>query len=426
MRESQLIDTCLLESDARTLLHAWDSFAQGVRLPGPDWWNLLPETSKPASLAATLLDHIGTECRADTSRWSVYLDETRRQMSAGAVELSRLADATAWLERFLPDEAAIPPLMRLAWLVVKLARSNHYGEAESAWDNEVDSLAPALLEEAAPMVCHADLHLAVARTNRFDFDGASRALERWRDMPAQVPGLRYWAQVRSSFGQHAAFQGDQASAVALFDEALTAFGRLSDPTVRNKETEQTGAYRAIALMDMVDASETDVRKAVEKITGSISKAIPALATSSSPSKRYAHHLLLRWLVRYGQPAEQAAYLDHRVKWKTGHGHPWPLIQIYRALLLHPADATAGRELALDAAELAFSGNQGPVVRLIGACCYTIAAGWGKPWPEAAAELDWLDAILPSARNRIATLRTAIAEPVPPLDLITKTLPFNFR
>lgn len=426
MRESQLAGTCLLESDARTLLHAWDSFAQGIRLPGPDWWNLLPETANPASLAATLLDHIGTECRADASRWSVYLDETRRQMSAGAVELSRLADATAWLERFIPAEAAIPPLMRLAWLIVKLARSNHYGEAESTWENQVSSLAPALIEEAAPVVCHADLHLAVARTNRFDFDGASRALERWRDMPAQVPGLRYWAQVRSSLGQHAAFQGDQAAAVALFDDALAAFDRLSDPAVRDKETAQTGAYRAIALMDLDGAPETDVRNTVEKITGPLRKAIPSLATSGSPSKRYAHHLLLRWLVRCGHPAEQAAYLEHRANWKTGHGHPWPLIQIYRALLLHPTDAVAARQLALDAADLAFGAEQGPVVRLIGACCRTIAAGWGKLWPEADTEFDKLDVSLPAARNCIATLRTAMAEPISPLDLITKTLPFNFR
>jgi hypothetical protein len=426
MRESQLAGTCLLESDALTLLHAWDSFAQGVRLPGPDWWNLLPETSNPASLTATLLDHIGTECRADTSRWSVYLDEARRQMAAGAVELSRLADATAWLERFLPAEAAIPPLMRLAWLVVKLARSNHYGEAESAWENEVAALAPTLLEEAAPMVCHADLHLAVARTNRFDFDGASRALERWHDMPAQVPGLRYWAQVRSSLGQHAAYQGDQAAAVALFDEALAAFGRLSDPAVRDKEAAQTGAYRAIALMDLVGASGTDVRKAVEKITGPLGKAIPSLATSGSPSKRYAHHLLLRWLVCYGQPAEKSAYLDQRANWKTGHGHPWPLIQIYRALLLHPTDAEAARQVALDAADLAFSAEQGPVVRLIGACCRTIAVGWGESWPESESELAWLNANLPAANHRIAMLRTAIAELTTPLDLIIKTLPFNFR
>ena len=426
MKESQLANTCLLESDARTLLNAWDSFAQGVRLPGPDWWNLLPQSANPASLTATLLDHIGTECQADSSRWSVYLDETRRQMAGGAVELARLADATAWLDRFLPENACVPPHMRLAWLIVKLARSNHYGDAESAWEQEVASLAPTLIDEAAPMVCHADLHLAVARTNRFDFEGASRALDRWRDLPIQIPGLRYWAQVRSSLGQHAAFQGDQSAAVALFDEAIAAFGRLSDPAVRDKEASQTGAYRAIALMDQPDAPDDLVREAVGKITGPINKAIPRLATSGLPAKRYAHHLLLRWLVLRGQPEQRDAYLKHRAEWQAGHGHPWPLIQIYRAILLHPNDATAAKQLALDAADLAFSADQGPVVRLIGACCRTIAAGWGEPWPEAAAEFKELEATLPAAQDRIATLRAAQENQMPPLDLLTKVLPFNFR
>lgn len=426
MTESLLTGSCLLEAGARSLLGAWDSFAQGVRLPGSDWWRALPHAANPASLAGTLLASIGRECAADRDLWNRYLDETRRQMAGGAVELARLADATAWLERHIPEDADIPPLMRLAWLIVKLARSNHYGDAESAWEGEVKSLASALLDEAAPLVCHADLHLAVARTNRFDFEGASRALDRWTDQPVAVPGLRYWGQVRSSLGQHAAFTGNQAAAVALFDEALAAFARLSDSTVRDKEAKQTGAYRAIALMDQTDAPDETVHKAVEDITGPIGKAISRLATSDSPEDRYAHHLLLRWLVRRGKVEEQASYLGHRPEWQTGHGHPWPLIQLYRALLLHPAEPDAARQLAMEAAELAFGAQQGPVVRLIGACCRVFAAAWGEPWPEAAGEFDELEAALPGARDRVAVLREALDEPGSPLNLLAAALPFNFR
>jgi len=426
MRESKLAGTCLVEGDARQLLHAWDAFAQGVRLPGPDWWRLLPEAAAPAFLVGTLLERIGLECHADASRWSVYLDETRRQMAGGAVELARLAEATAWLERFKPAEAGIPPLMRLAWLIVKLARSNHYGDAESAWERELESLAPGLLDEAAPLVCHTDLHLAVARTNRFDFEGAGRALARWRDLPVAVPGLRYCGQVRSSLGQHAAFQGRQSEAVEFFEEALEGFARLSDPAVRDKECAQTACYWAIATMDDPAASDSEVRAAVERVTGPLDKAAARLATSGSPFFRYAHHLLLRWLVHRGDPAIVSSYLSHRGEWKTGEGHPWPLIQLYRAILLHSDDPAAARGLALDAAEAAFAAEQGPVVRLIGACCRTIAANWGDPWAEAGAELDELAATLPQAAERIGALQKALAQPTPALELLVKVLPFNFR
>jgi hypothetical protein len=426
IKESLLADTCLLESDARALLNAWDAFVQGVNLPGQLWWELLHETANLGSLTATLLDRIGIECQADTQRWAVYLDETRRRMAGAAVELARLADATAWLEHYHPADADIPPLMRLAWLIVKLARSNHYGDAESTWENEVAALAHALIDEAAPLVCHANLHLAVARTNRFDFDGASRCLERWQTQPVAVPGLRYWGQVRSSLGQHSALFGDQTAAVARFDEALAAFDRLSDPAVRDKEAAQTGAYRAIALMDLADATETEVRAAVETITGPIAKTIPSLAISGAPSCRYAHHLLLRWLVRHGSPEEQASYLKHRQEWKVGHGHPWPLIQLYRGFLLHAHETEAARQFAIGAAELAFSADQGPVVHLIGACCRVIAAAWGAPWPEADSEFHELEISLPSACERIAQLRQALQTPPPPLDLLSQILPFNFR
>ena len=78
------------------------------------------------------------------------------------------------------------------------------------------TIGDALLEENAHLVCRAELNLAVNATNCFEFDSASRVIDRWRDLPIAVPGLRYWAQAQSSLGQHAVFRGDNAAAAPLF------------------------------------------------------------------------------------------------------------------------------------------------------------------------------------------------------------------
>ena len=84
-----------------------------------------------------------------------------------------------------------------------------------------------------------------------------------------VPGLKYWGQVQSSLGQHHAFTGDNAAAVACFDRALAAFAKLSDPDIRAKECEQTGVYRAIAVMDDTGSSDDDVRNAMSTVFGKL-------------------------------------------------------------------------------------------------------------------------------------------------------------
>ena len=67
-----------------------------------------------------------------------------------------------------------------------------------------------------------------------------------------------------------------------------------------------------------------------------------------------------------------------------------------------------------------------MVRLIGACARTIAAGWGEPWDNATDMLDQLAKELPLAAPRIMRLRDAQHTPMQPLELLRAVLPFNFR
>jgi hypothetical protein len=283
-----------------------------------------------------------------------------------------------------------------------------------------------LLQEAAPLVCHANLHVAVARTNQFAFAQAREALQRWADIPPEAPGLLMWAQVKSSLGQHAAFLGETRLATGLFKEAIHGFERLSDPQQRAKDIAQTSCYLAIAMMDDPEVSDAEAREAVEKVAGSVAHAARSLSESDDNANRYAHHLFLRWLVRRGDPALAGVYCERRSLWKTGEGHPWPLIQLYRAILLKQAYPLEARGLAVEAAQMATEARQGPVVRLIGACCRALAVAWGEDGSSLWAEVQALRLALPLATAQLEALEEWIQNPGPHLPMLERVLPFNFH
>jgi len=72
------------------------------------------------------------------------------------------------------------------------------------------------------------------------------------------------------------------------------------------------------------------------------------------------------------------------------------------------------------------GQQGPTVRLIGACCRAIGVAWGDPWEEKIAVLSELRESLPYARECIDRLELFMNEPKQALDLLREVLPFNFH
>lgn len=427
LEQSELVGNCLLEIDSAQFLGLWDNFAQGVALLPEKWWEILEEY-QTTSLVANLLKAVGNEAKANTRLWERYLNETRRQMSLSPVNLRKLWLAVEWLQSHQPAETKIPPLLRLSWLTVALARSNHSGSVESDWEKELEQLAPTLIEEAAPYVCQAHLHLAVAHTNRFNFQAAAEVIKPWKEQPVAVPGLKAYNQVISSMGQHAAFKGDQGQSVEHFRRALAGFARLSDENQRQMDLMQTSAYLAIAQMDAPEADAEEVRAAVEVVVGPIESAVEKLATSSAPKDRYAHYLLLRWLVNRGDENVKNAYVKTRTDWKEGQGHPWPLIQLYRGMLLVEQNKEEALKLAIRGSDLALNAEQGATVRLIGACSRAIAYAWGGVWKDEDIQncIELLRKDLPSAIDRIDFLSEWLSRPTEPEDLLRRVLPFNFR
>ncbi|MGI9211441.1 MAG: hypothetical protein ACR2HF_03120, partial [Methylococcaceae bacterium] len=273
LKATQLSGTCLLEGDAESILRAWEWLDRGVTLRGEDWSRLVAEADAKVQggLTATVLQRLGEACRQDTVLWQGFVNETRQHLDSKAIRLNVLGRQIDWLENYKPADTRIPDRLRLLWLTSRLAHANHKGYVEQAWMEEIQGLSHKLMEEDAPLVCWADLHLAVNATNRYDFDMATLCLGRWMDVPRSVPGSRYYGQWASSMGQHSAFINQPEPARSAFHSAIDTFGQLSDEEQRRKEIKQTSTYLAIVEIDHGD--DDSARKAVEQVTGDVSSAI---------------------------------------------------------------------------------------------------------------------------------------------------------
>jgi hypothetical protein len=428
LNDTKFLGTCFLEGNARQIMQCWEWFDRGITIRSADWFTLLqqPDSKKVGSLVFTILERLGVTTKNNVALWRSFLDETRQHLDSKAVNLVELSNQINWLDTYAPKNEKMPGKLRLLWLTSKLAHANHLGELEKEWMHEMQYLGNQLIDEDAPLVCWTDLHLAVNATNNYNFPLASQLLSRWKQMPCNVAGLRYAAQVESSLGQHAAFSFNPQQAIEHFTNALALFEKLSDETQKQKEIQQTTIYLAIVEIDYSEKSQT--RLAIKQALGeNLNNVIDTLAISDSESDKYRHHLLLRWLVYCAEESEKVRYLSHQDNWKNGHGHPWQLIQLYRAVLIHKTDTKKAIEIALDAYHLTTRQNQGATVRLIGFCCRLITIAWGEQWQDAQIELQKLKLELPTANSHIDVLQDYLNTPsTEALVMLQKVLPFNFH
>ncbi len=432
LRSSGLCGTCLPNGDTRIVRDAWDSFGASKILSELHWRGLLghPDSEQEFSLAGSLLHRAGESAAQNLSIWAAYLSSTKQHLESKRIDLHRLSREVSWLEKWMPSATRLPLDIEFMWTTAQLAEGNHYGDVASQMVGELTEQGNRLLEERAPLVCWADLHRAVAHTNRFEFELATKALARWKTEPPRVAGLQLWGRVQSSFGQHAAFQERHAEAREHFQLALMAFDELSDQTSAALDRMQTGTYFAINEMDEPEADPLRIRAAVERVTGSLTDAVPRLARSASRADQYVHHLLLRWMVtmqaRFPQTLmpEVAHYLAEEAHWGREHGHPWPLICCYRALLLPEPKKAAS--LLREAVNLSWSEDQKGTVRLIGAVIAAIAESGGMAFPNLETELFEIEEAIPAARARLVLLEDWRETPTSPLELLRGVLPFNFH
>lgn len=427
IRASQLIGECLIEGDARQLRRAWDQFSSGQSMEGEDWASIVagPDARVPNSVMATLLDRYGECVRNQPELWQYLLKYTLAHLDGKAIDLPRLRQEIAWLDRYKPDGQQLPNTIAFTWAVGRLATANHEGRTSIEDDALVATLGKELHDERPDLACLGDLYRAVLATNRFDYAAALDALSEWQDVQISVPGLQMWGRVQSSLGQIAAFQGDWKRALDLFDCANKAFERLSDPTARFSEGLQTATYAAIAAMDDPSVSIDLVRERLSKVFKLDPATTRSLASDGKAANKYSHYLLLRYLVTRRDSLLEEAYLLERDNWSYGEGHPWPLIDAYRSYLISGSDVERAKALVRRAIDGCFDHNAGPVMVLIGAA---IAVGARKLVDVSSLNddrLSELQSAFPAAPGLIDRLLSTPDNCDLPTTL-ARVLPFNFR
>ncbi|MBU1432298.1 hypothetical protein KKF91_17305, partial [Myxococcota bacterium] len=428
LKQSGLLGGSLIAGGARALSGWWDKVTRGEALSDEEFIQLAQaRQQQPESLYAALWALLEDKLSADEALWGRYFELAERHLEGKNIHLPALCAQLDLLQAADPG-ATLPPRTRLAWEAGRIARDNHLGEIHPLSEEIVITLSAALFDEDAPLVCLSDLQRAVAATNAFQFDAAERLIRPWLNHPIAVPGLQMHGRVLSSLGQIHAFRGELVEARARFEQALAAFERLSDLRMKRGEKAQTGTYRLICLIDDAGIGEGEARAALEGYLDfpRLEEGVDHLARARAPYAKYAHHALLRYLVQRGDVALRRRYLARMDPDAVGEGHPWPLILLYRALLLREAGQPfeaplrAGIEQTLDR-------GQGPTLTLIGATMMRLAVRWGLD--DYEAELAEILSVLPQVLPQAAPRLTALAQPSPHLDdlaLLRATLPFNFR
>ncbi len=329
---------CLLQTDdlSRTE-YLYRSISNPAGVDAQDWFQLCHEAANEPehSLLNDILNQLGQRSSTNPTLWQQYLREVQHRMASKQYSATSLNRALTWLQDNRPEHCELPGILNLQYQSAQLAAANHLGRTDLGIVKNVIQLANALRDEAAPEACEAILRIAISATNSFDFESAMPIIQEWLDLPIATVGLLNHGKLQSTMGQLQAFSGNNSAANQWFEQALTTFGRLSDPQRRLREQQQTRIYHAIAQMDTghPDAGNT-IAQLLNRATGKQGEQSIKQIARSGDVLRFEHYLLLRWLVTTtDQQAIIDTYLSAEEDWQSEDTHPWMLINAYRAWLL---------------------------------------------------------------------------------------------
>lgn len=418
---------CLLQnSDLDRIEHLYRQISHSAGITASDWFELCAHAAQEPehSLLHDMLKQLGSLSEHDPLVWLKYLHEARQRIANKNYTAGSLGRALQWLQDNQPSQHTLPALLELKLLSTQLAAANHQGRSDLQQAQRILQLAQQLKDEAAPVVCEAALRIAISASNCFDFASPVPFIEQWVKEPIAVPGLLNHAKLHSTLGQLMAFQGQHDRALQAFATALIHFSKLSDQAQEHRNIVQTSSYQAIVLLDMHSAdAEQYVRELLETSTKKQGLDSIKQLSRSGNLRRFEHYLLLRWLMCQPQhKLEREGYLDSQAYWQLGEGHPWMLINAYRAWLL----ADTGRlQEASDYMQIAlndcFEDNQGAILQWMGHCLGALANSLSIPvvQPDSAA----IAAFFPS--DQLSSLAQA-GNHKERLAALKKLLPFNFH
>ena len=445
LKKSQLRGHCLVDAAQESLHHLFLSLSEHSALAPQDWYALCSAASgeREGSFLHRSLARIGAQAEKDSQLWQRYLSEVQQRLAHKQYRLSELGCALAWLKRHTPAQQTLPAALHLLLLANELALHNHQGKADQKLLEPCLDMALQLREEEPALSAETLLRIATATTNQFEFTVVQQTIEDWLQQPVAVPGLLLYGKLQSALGQIAAFTGQTEQALQQFDAALASFARLSDTAQAQREQAQTRSYRLVAQMDLCQqqgAPAPQIQALVQDLQQHLGEKTPdGLSRSlahSAQAQRFAHYLWLRALVHLPQALGSArqAYVQLQPQWHSGSDHPWPLINAYRAWLLHEGGYRAQAQAhMLSAIQACMDDSHGPTLQWMAEMLRTLAYALGLelPTPEqpSAAQRQHLQQVLPHAPHAalaafaLAGLGTTHAQL---LQHLAECLPFNFH
>ena len=423
-------DTCFLGATyIDDLRYYLDYFTRESSILPNDWSVIISEAVGRAnnSILQELLRCLGEQAREYPALWEEYLRHTVAYLNSKAINMPILSAKISWLQRWQPIDCTLPPKLRLIWLTAKLAEENHRGCVNTFPEQRQEflTLSEQLFEEDAPLTCNAALNMAVSYTDEFDFKKAREILSPWENRPPEVAGLQYYGRLQSSLGQNEAFVGNNGTAVKYFKTAFSAFSKLSDCKSARLDIDQTLSYLLTVLMDSNLEDKAIFHDIASKYFGDkIENVASKLGCSNDDVEKYHHHILLRYLTcEYADERERNIYLATKGDWSTGEGHPWELIEFYRACLCSSEEEKL--EHLNRAYEIAMtgSGTLHVIAAVIVGAILLLEPHRSSEYQEL---LERCEREIPLLGDRANVLREHVHKKYNPLELAKLVLPFNFR
>lgn len=435
LRNTNWLGHCLLRPNDRGMERLYLALTHKRDLSAAEWYLLCTAASEETnnSLLSEALAQLGQKAQSHPQLWKVYLDEVKQRLRLKDYRLEEVGHALAWLEEYAPAGEKLSGLYELTLQTARLAHDNHKGHVHSDKLQELWGIMETLVDEAPAEVCEALLRCAISATNAFEFRAFEAKVKAWAEQPIAIPGLLNHGKLLSTLGQLSAFQGQNKQALEYFDNALTAFERLSDPIQAKREMQQTQVYRYVAMMDAEGAKPSDVLKAFTKLMGQEeTEEISRNLAQSGQTERFLHHVWLRTLVLFPKHTakERKAYLDAFKQWQYGEDHPWPLIEAYRGWLnlLDSRERHAKNRLA-NAIAHAEDGT-GPTLQWMAEVLRSLGQGLGvKDLPQPSADKrSRLAELLPAAPHEALAAFASLESPTHEalLEGLKQCLPFNFH
>lgn len=419
--------SCLLQTtNLDRVENLYRTIATTSEVSGKDWFDLCTASAQEPehSLFHDMLEQLGEQAKVEPKLWSGYLQEVRQRLANKDFTSKGLSVSLTWLESYKNEGCQLPAIIQLQHLSSDLTARNHQGFTQLEQVNKVLTLADKLKDENAHEACQAILRVAIRATHHYDFSSSMALIEQWLGYPVAVSGLLNHAKLHSTLGQLYAFQGQYIEALEAFDNATQAFERLSDQSAARKDIDQTNVYRAIALMDAKDAKAAElVFDLVNFSTTRVGIAgIERTARSATPL-RFIHYLLLRLLV--SQPElvkEREAYLAQEAEWQSDEGHPWMLINAYRAWLLQDNNQTPLATVYMQAAVDGCFEAGGEMLNWMGHCLLSLSESLQLQIKVSEASAVPAGTYPVKSLGNLAEASTGAER----LEVLAKLLPFNFH